>query len=123
MKVLVIEDNEINLRLFRDMLENAGYHVITTSNAEEGIAMAREEKPSLILMDIHLSEMDGITALRILKQDEVTRHIKVIALTSFAFKEDRERIMSAGFDGYIAKPIRYEELINAVKAFSGGEYE
>jgi len=114
--VLVIEDNPANMRLAVFLLENAGYSVLKDIDAEAGLATARTAQPDLILMDIQLPGMDGLAAITHLKQDEVTRAIPVIALTALAMKGDEERIRAGGFDGYIAKPMRYREFLDAVAA-------
>ncbi|MFZ2224302.1 MAG: response regulator [Candidatus Deferrimicrobium sp.] len=109
-KVLVVEDNGNNLLLTKDILRHHGYEVIEAGNGHEAIRLARERNPDLILMDIQMPVMDGITAGRILKGDPATRQIKIIAVTSFAMKGDREKILEAGFDDYIAKPLNTREL-------------
>jgi len=114
-KVLVVEDNANNLLLTKDILRHHGYEVIVACNGHEAIRLARERNPDLILMDIQMAVMDGMTAGRILKGDPATRDIKVIAVTSFAMKGDRERILEAGFDDYIAKPLNTRELPLIVK--------
>jgi two-component system cell cycle response regulator DivK len=113
-KVLLIEDNVTNMALAVFLLESAGHTVLSASDAEVGLAMAREQRPELILMDIQLAGMDGLQATALLKQDEVTRDIPVIALTALAMKGDEERIRAAGCDGYIAKPMRYREFLATV---------
>ncbi len=117
-KILVIEDNQANLELLHEILTAEGYHVLQSQNAEDGIEAARREAPDLILMDIQLPRMSGVEALRVLKADEKTSKIKVVAITAFAMKGDRERFLREGFDGYIAKPFRYKEIIGTIKAFS-----
>jgi two-component system, cell cycle response regulator DivK len=112
--ILVIEDNATNLTLATFLLENAGHKVLSATDAEAGLTLARAERPNLILMDIQLPGMDGLEATAQLKRDEVTRHIPVIALTALAMKGDEGRIRAAGCDGYIAKPMRYQELLAAV---------
>lgn len=109
-KVLVVEDNGNNLLLTKDVLRHHGYEVIEACNGHEAIRLARERNPDLILMDIQMAVMDGMAAGRILKGDPATRDIKVIAVTSFAMKGDREKILEAGFDDYIAKPLNTREL-------------
>jgi two-component system cell cycle response regulator DivK len=112
--ILVVEDNPNNRKLVRDVLQFKGYEVAEATTAEDGIEMARSLKPSLILMDIHLPGMDGITALAHLRNDEQTRDIPVVALTASAMRDDREIIEAAGFDGYETKPIglvRLQELV------------
>ena len=115
-RILVVEDNAANLKLATFLLESAGHTVISAPDAEVGLARAREEQPSLILMDIQLPGMDGLEATVLLKQDDATRGIPVIALTALAMKGDEERIRAAGCDGYIAKPMRYQEFLAAIAA-------
>ena len=100
--ILLVEDNEKNLKLVRDLLQLRGYRVLEARTAEEGLALASDHRPDLILMDIQLPDMVGIAALGRLRADPVTAAIPVVALTAFAMKEDRERFLSAGFDGYLA---------------------
>jgi two-component system cell cycle response regulator DivK len=114
--ILVVEDNATNMKLSTFLLESAEYHVIGATTAEVGVALARECRPDLILMDIQLPGMDGLQATAILKADEATRHIPVIALTALAMKGDEERILAAGCDGYIAKPLDYKDFLAVVKA-------
>jgi two-component system cell cycle response regulator DivK len=108
--ILVIEDNPLNMKLAIFLLENAGYQTIQAFNAEDGISLAREKKPDLILMDVQLPGMDGLSATRVLKNDDATSGIKVIAMTACAMIGDRERIAEAGCDAYIAKPIFIQEF-------------
>ncbi len=113
--VLVVEDNPANMKLVTFLLQSAGHTVLTASDAEAGLELARARPPpDLVLMDIQLPGMDGIEAIRLLKADTATRAIPVIALTALAMKGDEERIHAAGCDGYIAKPIRYQEFLAAV---------
>lgn len=116
-KILVVEDNSNNRKLIRDVLNYYGYEVIEATNGEEGINLAREHSPSLIIMDIQMPVIDGITAAKILKDDPKTRGIKMIALTSFAMKGDKERFIEAGFDDYISKPINTRQLPELVKKY------
>ncbi|MBI5212728.1 MAG: response regulator [Nitrospirae bacterium] len=109
-KILIVEDNEKNRVLIRDVLKYYGYEVIEAVNGEEGIKAAKEKTPDLILMDIQMPVMDGFAAMQALKRDPATKDIKIIALTSFAMKGDKEKIMDAGFDYYIAKPVDTREL-------------
>ncbi len=109
----------MNMELVTDLLEVAGYQVIQAETAEAGIERARAEAPDLILMDISLPGMDGLTAAGILKRDQLTKDIPIIALTSHAMKEDEERIMAAGCDGYITKPIDTREFPKTVAGFIG----
>jgi two-component system cell cycle response regulator DivK len=114
--VLIVEDNVTNMKLSTFLLESADYTVIAAVNAEIGLAMARESRPDLILMDIQLPGMDGLQATAVLKEDPATRDIPVIALTALAMKGDEERILAAGCDGYIAKPLDYKEFLRRVAA-------
>ena len=115
-KVLVVEDNPANLKLATFLLQSAGHAVITARDAESGLALARDEQPDLVLMDIQLPGMDGLQATALLKSDDATRDIPVIALTALAMKGDEERIRAAGCDGYIAKPLAYREFLATIAA-------
>lgn len=112
--ILVVEDNAINMKLAVTLLQTAGHTVLTALDAETGLTMARSAQPDLILMDIQLPGMDGLQATTQLKSDDATRAIPVIALTALAMKGDEERIRAAGCDGYIAKPMRYEQFLATV---------
>jgi two-component system cell cycle response regulator DivK len=114
--VLVVEDNPANMKLAVLLLKSAGHTVLSATDAEVGLTLAREERPGLILMDIQLPGIDGIEAISLLKRDEATRDIPIIALTALAMKGDEERIRAAGCDGYIAKPMQYKEFLAAVAA-------
>ena len=114
--VLVVEDNPANMTLATFLLKSAGYAVLSATDAEAGLALARAEQPDLVLMDIQLPGMDGLQACAILKKDTTTRDIHVIALTALAMKGDEERIRAAGCDGYIAKPLAYREFLATVAA-------
>ncbi len=115
-KVLVIEDNPANMTLATFLLESAGHTVLSAIDAETGLTIARVQTPDLILMDIQLPGMDGLEATAILKADDATKMIPVIALTALAMKGDEERIRAAGCDGYIAKPLAYKEFLTTIKA-------
>jgi two-component system cell cycle response regulator DivK len=115
-KVLVVEDNPTNMTLAVFLLESAGHTVLKAADAEVGLRLARDERPALILMDIQLPGMDGLEATLVLKRDETTRAIPVIALTALAMKGDEERIRAAGCDGYIAKPMAYQDFLATVAA-------
>jgi two-component system cell cycle response regulator DivK len=117
--ILIVEDNPANMKLAVFLLQDAGYTVISAVDAEAGITLARAEHPDLILMDIQLPGMDGLAAIALLKQDESTRSIPVIALTALAMKGDEARIREAGCEGYIAKPMRYREMLATVAAQLG----
>jgi len=113
--ILIIEDNEKNLKLVRDVLQYKGYQTIEAGTGEDGVRLAKSRIPDLILMDIQLPGMDGITALGALRADPTTRAIPVMAVTASAMTHDRKKIMAAGFDGYQSKPIRVKELMDAIR--------
>lgn len=115
-KILIIEDNLMNMRLAQLLLETAGHEVLQAVNALDGLEIARGQSPEMILMDIQLPGMDGLTATQLLKEDANTNQIKVIALTAFAMKGDEEKMRAAGCDGYIAKPIRYKEFLETIES-------
>ena len=112
--ILVVEDNEKNRKLVRDVLTFKGYVVVETESGEEGVRLARERQPRLILMDIQLPGIDGIEALRRIRADEATSGIPVVAVTASAMDRDRQKIMAAGFDGYQSKPLNVKEFVAAV---------
>ena len=112
--VLVVEDNVANMKLATFLLTSAGHTVLSATNAEAGLTLARDEHPDIILMDIQLPGMDGLEACAQLKADDATRDIPVIALTALAMKGDEDRIRAAGCDGYIAKPMRYHEFLATI---------
>lgn len=114
-QILVVEDTPVNMKLVCMLLDKAGYRVLQADNAADGIALARRHLPELILMDIQLPGMDGLTATRLLKQADATRHIRIVAVTALAMKGDEQKILAAGCDGYIAKPIDYKNFLVAVK--------
>ena len=120
-RILIVEDNTLNMRLAVAVLKNAGHEALQAYNAEEGIELARRERPALILMDIQLPKMDGLEATRILKADAATAAIPIIALTAFAMKGDRERILEAGCDDYIPKPVHYQDVIERIARLLGGK--
>ena len=113
-KILVVEDNPANMTLAVFLLESAGHLVLKAADGEAGLTLARTDQPDLILMDIQLPGMDGLQATLLLKADEATRDIPVIALTALVMKGDEERILAVGCDGYIAKPMRYREFLATV---------
>lgn len=117
---LVIEDNAGNMKLAVFLLEQAGHEVLQAGDAEAGIRLARERLPQLILMDVQLPGMDGLAATRLLKADAATHDIKVVALTALAMSGDREKTRAAGCDGYIVKPIRYQEFLKVVGEMLAG---
>ena len=114
--ILIVEDNEKNLKLVRDVLQFKGYQTIEAGTGEDGVRLAKERHPALVLMDIQLPGIDGITALGQLRADAGTRAIPVIAVTASAMTHDRQKIMAAGFDGYQTKPIKVKEFLDAVRA-------
>ncbi len=116
-KVLVIEDNELNMKLAVALLGISHYQVLKAANAEIGLQLARAEHPDLILMDIQLPGMDGLTATRMIKNDPELREIPVVALTSYAMQGDEEKALAAGCSGYIPKPIDTRNFIRAVEGF------
>jgi two-component system cell cycle response regulator DivK len=115
-KVLIVEDNPGNMTLAAFLLQSVGHTVLSATDAEAGLTLARDEQPSLILMDIQLPGMDGLEATVLLKRDDATRAIPVIALTALAMKGDEERIRAAGCDGYVAKPMGYQDFLATVAA-------
>ncbi len=117
--ILVIEDNPANMTLATFLLHSAGHRVLSATDAEAGLTLARDEQPDLILMDIQLPGMDGLSATMQLKANDDTRAIPVVALTALAMKGDEERIRAAGCDGYIAKPMRYQEFLAAISTHLG----
>ena len=115
--ILIVEDNEKNQKLLRDVLQVRGYRTVETVTAEEGLEVARAQQPTLILMDIQLPGMDGMAALRELRADSSTQRIPVIAVTASAMPMERREILAAGFDDYITKPLSVRELTETVQRF------
>jgi two-component system cell cycle response regulator DivK len=113
--ILIVEDNEKNLKLVRDVLQVKGFSTIEAGTAEEGIQLAASRKPDLILMDIQLPGMNGIDALKHLRADKATASIPVVAVTASVMQQDRTLIMESGFDAYVGKPINIKEFLDAVK--------
>src|SRR5574341_322036 len=113
--ILIVEDNEKNRKLVRDVLQAKGYQTVEAETGEDGVRLAKERHPALVLMDIQLPGIDGIGALRQLRADAATRAIPVIAVTASAMTHNRQKIMAAGFDGYQSKPIRVKEFLDAVR--------
>ncbi len=118
--ILMVEDEPRNLTLLRDLLQVSGYKTIEATDGEQGVELAKSNKPDLILMDVQMPKMDGLEATRILKADTTTSNIPVLALTSYAMKGDKERILEAGCDGYLAKPIDIKELLKIVAEYLSG---
>ena len=114
-KILIVEDNEKNLKLFKLIVASLGYEPLAAGNGEEGIKIAMKERPDLILMDIQMPIMDGLSAVEFLKSEESTKHIPVIALTSYAMKGDKERFLEYGFSDYLSKPVKKDDLIKAAR--------
>ena len=119
--VLVVEDNEKNMKLFRDVLQATGYRTLEATTGEEALELSAEHAPDLVLMDAQLPGIDGFETLRRLRADERTAGTRVVALTAQAMAGDRERFLEAGFDGYISKPVDVPEFIATVRRYSGAE--
>ncbi|WP_342362277.1 response regulator [Terrarubrum flagellatum] len=117
--VLIVEDNELNMKLFNDLLEAHGYQTLKTANGVEAVEIARSKKPDLILMDIQLPEVSGLEVTRWLKADEELKKIPVIAITAFAMKGDEERIREGGCEAYLSKPISVVKFVEVVRNFLG----
>ena len=119
-RILVVEDNELNMKLVRDILVSTGYRTLEATTGGEAIELAGEHAPDLVLMDIQLPDFDGVQALRQLRADERTAAIPVLAVTAQAMRGDREQFLAAGFDGYVSKPVNVRELIGAVRQHCDG---
>jgi two-component system cell cycle response regulator DivK len=119
-RVLVVEDNEKNMKLFRDVLMATGYRTLEATTGEQAVVLAAEHAPDLVLMDIRLPDVDGVEALRRLRADQRTASIPVLALTAQAMQGDRERFLAAGFGGYISKPVNVVELLGTVRQHCDG---
>jgi two-component system cell cycle response regulator DivK len=119
-RILVVEDNPLNLKLVRDVLQFAGYDVIEAQSGEEGLRVAQQNPPDLVLMDLQLPGIDGTETLHRLRQGTLARDVPVVAVTAFAMAEDRERAALAGFDGYVQKPISVRDLPSQIEAFLDG---
>jgi len=122
-RILVIEDNERNLKLVRDVLRYAGYEVIEARSGEQGVALARDVSPDLVLMDLQLPGMTGTEALERLRLSPRTSAVPVVAVTAFAMKDDRVQALAAGFDGYLTKPISVPALPGQVRGFLRSEVQ
>ena len=114
-RILVVEDNEKNMKLFRDVLVATGYRTLEATTGSQAVDMASEHTPDLVLMDIQMPDLDGVQALQRLRADARTAAIPVVALTAQAMHGDRERFLAAGFDGYLSKPVDVRELIGTVR--------
>jgi two-component system, cell cycle response regulator DivK len=119
-QILVVEDNEKNMKLFRDVLLATGYRTLEATTGTEAVALATEHAPDLVLMDIQLPDIDGIEALGRLRTDDRTASLPVLALTAQAMEGDRERFLAAGFDGYVAKPVNLADFLASVRHHCGG---
>ena len=117
--ILLVEDNEDNLVVYRTILDHVGYKVIEARDGEEGVNRAREELPDMVLIDVSIPKMDGWEVTRRLKAGEDTKHIPVVALTAHALEEDRQRAVDAGCDGYLAKPVEPRRVVEEVEKFVG----
>lgn len=117
--VLIVEDNELNMKLFHDLLDAHGYRTIQTRNGLDALALAREHRPDLVLMDIQLPEVSGLEVTRWLKEDDELRNIPVVAVTAFAMKGDEERIRSGGCEAYVSKPISVMLFLETVRKYIG----
>jgi two-component system cell cycle response regulator DivK len=119
-RILIVEDNEKNMKLFRDVLQASGYETLEATTGEAAVETATEHRPDLVLMDVQLPGIDGVTALGRLREDERTASIPIVALTAQAMSGDRERFLEAGFSGYISKPVNVAEFIGTVKRYCEG---
>jgi two-component system, cell cycle response regulator DivK len=115
--ILIVEDNELNMKLFRDLLEAHGYRTLQTRNGIDAIALARRHRPDLIVMDIQLPEVSGLDVTKWLKEDESLRQIPIIAVTAFAMKGDEERIREGGCEAYVSKPISVSRFLETIRQF------
>jgi two-component system cell cycle response regulator DivK len=121
--VLVVEDNEKNMKLFRDVLSTKGFTPLEASTGQEAVNLAVQHAPELVLMDIRLPDFDGLEALKRLRADRRTASIPVVALTAQAMEGDRERFLASGFDGYLSKPVNIVELVDIVRHYCDGQLE
>jgi two-component system, cell cycle response regulator DivK len=119
-RVLVVEDNDKNMKLFRDVLVAMGYRTLEATTGREAVDLASEHTPDLVLMDIQLPDLDGMQALQRLRADARTAAIPVVALTAQAMRGDRERFLAAGFDGYVSKPVNVHDLVETVRQHCAG---
>lgn len=117
MKILVVEDNPKNRKLFRVIIESIGHQCLLADDGQDGVALARQEVPDLIFMDIQMPRMNGVAALRCLRQNNATQSIPVLALTSYAMKGDRERFLLEGFNDYMEKPISMDRFIEMIREY------
>jgi two-component system, cell cycle response regulator DivK len=117
--ILIVEDNDRNMKLFRDVLQAKGYRTVEATTAEDGLELAAAHQPALVLMDVQLPGIDGVEALARLRADERIAATPVLAVTAQAMHGDQERFVAAGFDGYLAKPVDVTELVSAVESWCG----
>jgi two-component system cell cycle response regulator DivK len=117
--ILIVEDNEKNMKLVRDVLQYKGYQTLEAVTGMDGLRLAREQKPALVLMDIQLPDIDGITALRRLRGDPETQNISMVAVSASVMPDEQQRIVAAGFDAYVTKPINVKSFIETVEKFVG----
>jgi two-component system cell cycle response regulator DivK len=118
-QVLVVEDNERNMKLFRDVLQASGFRTLEATTGERAVELVFEHRPDLVLMDIQLPDIDGIQALDRLRADDRFASVPVLALTAQAMEGDRERFLAAGFDGYLSKPVDIADFVSTVKRYCG----
>jgi two-component system, cell cycle response regulator DivK len=119
-QILVVEDNEKNMKLFRDVLLATGHRTLEATTGGQAVELATEHSPDLVLMDIQLPDIDGVEALGRLRADERTASVPVVALTAQAMEGDRERLLATGFDGYLSKPVNIADLVATVKRYCEG---
>jgi two-component system cell cycle response regulator DivK len=119
-RILVVEDNEKSMKLFRDVLQATGYQTLEATTGGQAVELAAEHTPDLVLMDVRLPDIDGVEALNRLRADELTVSIPVLAVTAQAMHGDRKRFLAAGFDGYISKPVNVVELLGTVRQYCDG---
>jgi two-component system, cell cycle response regulator DivK len=117
--VLIVEDNELNMRLFNDLLEAFGYRTVKTRDGRQALPLAREHKPDLIIMDIQLPEISGLDVTKLLKDDPALKAIPVVAVTAFAMRGDEQKIRAGGCDAYLSKPISVTTFLDTVRRFIG----
>jgi two-component system cell cycle response regulator DivK len=118
-RILIVEDNELNMKLLHDILEAHGYAIIATTEGGQGVALARENRPDLILMDLQLPDISGLDAVRQLKDHQETRDIPIVAVTAFAMVGDERKALMGGCDAYVAKPIALRDFLDMVERFIG----
>ena len=117
--ILIVEDNELNMKLFRDLLEAQGYNILQTRDGMQALDLARKERPDLIVMDIQLPQVSGLEVTKWIKADDNLKHIPVVAVTAFAMKGDEEKIREGGCEAYVAKPISVKDFLSTIDRFLG----